>query len=542
MNDRLDWERANFVGWPTDRADGYRAAGVWAGQTLFDAVAATASGAADHVAVIDEADALSYGELVDRGERVAGGLRALGLARGDAVVVQLPNTIDFVVTALACFRVGVRPIMALPALRLSELGHLARTAQAAAVIVPAVWREFDHDAMAHRLAAEVDTVRTVVVTGTPRHAESIAFADLVANDVDRGSQPPPSDLALFLLSGGTTGLPKLIPRTHDDYLYNARVSAEICELTSNDRYLAALPAGHNFPLGCPGILGTLLSGGTVVMAASPEPAVALAAIARHRVTITAAVPSVAQRWIDAADDFPDIRSHWRLLQVGGSRLADEIARVIEPRLGCRLQQVFGMAEGLLNFTRPTDTPQIVWTTQGRPASQHDEIRILDGAGSPVADGQIGELWTRGPYTICGYFNADAHNRTTFADGWYRTGDLVRSGGGGNLVVEGRSKDQINRGGEKISAEEIENVAYGLAAVEFCAAVAVPDADLGERVGLCVVLRPGTTLSLDDVRAHFDASDVARFKYPERLEFYDALPLSNVGKVDKARLRADMLER
>jgi len=140
------------------------------------------------------------------------------------------------------------------------------------------------------------------------------------------------------------------------------------------------------------------------------------------------------------------------------------------------------------------------------------------------------------------FNADAHNRTAFADGWYRTGDLVRSGSGGNLVVEGRSKDQINRGGEKISAEEIENVAYGLAAVEFCAAVAVPDADLGERVGLCVVLRPGTTLSLDDVRAHFDASDVARFKYPERLELYDALPLSNVGKVDKARLRADMLER
>jgi len=542
MSERLDWERARFVGWPADRAEEYRAAGVWAGQTLFDALAETAGGTPDRVAVIDEVEALSCGQMVDRAERVAGGLRALGLARGDAAVVQLPNTIDFVVTALACFRVGVRPIMALPALRLSELGHLASTAQAAAVIVPQEWRGFDHEAMAHRLAADVDTIRTVVVTGTPRLGESIAFADMIANDVDRGPQPPASDLALFLLSGGTTGLPKLIPRTHDDYLYNARVSAAICELTTNDRYLVALPAGHNFPLGCPGIVGTLLSGGTVVMAASPEPAVAMAAIARHRVTITAAVPAVAQRWLDAADDFPDVRSHWRLLQVGGSRLADEIARLIEPKLGCRLQQVFGMAEGLLNFTRPTDPPQIVWTTQGRPASEHDEIRILDGAGSPVADGQIGELWTRGPYTICGYFNADAHNHATFADGWYRTGDLVRSGGGGNLVVEGRSKDQINRGGEKISAEEIENVAYGLAAIEFCAAVAVPDADLGERVGLCVVLRPGTTLSLDDVRAHFDASDVARFKYPERLELYDALPLSNVGKVDKARLRADMLER
>jgi 2,3-dihydroxybenzoate-AMP ligase len=539
VTDRLAWERARFVDWPADRADRYRAAGVWAGTTLFDQLADVATASPDAVALIDDEHTLTYGQLIERTERVAGGLRALGLARGDAVVVQLPNTVEFVVVTFACFRTGVRPVMALPALRDTELGHLVATSEAAAIIVPAEWRGFDHEEMGHRLTARASSVEQVVVTGSPRRADSVPLSELSAHDPDRGPQPPASDVALFLLSGGTTGLPKLIPRTHDDYVYNATVSADICEVTADDRYLVALPAGHNFPLGCPGIVGTLSRGGTVVMAASPEPVAALGAIARHRVTLTAAVPAVAQGWLEAMAEVRGDRTSWRLLQVGGSRLADEIARHIESSLGCRLQQVFGMAEGLLNFTRPTDPAEVVWATQGRPASEHDEIRIVDDAGDPVVDGQVGELWTRGPYTICGYFNAEAHNRTAFAGGWYRTGDLVRLGPGGNLVVEGRSKDQINRGGEKISAEEIENLAYGLGAIELAAAVAVPDPDLGERVGLCVVLRPGTTLTLEAVRAHFAASDVARFKYPELLQVYDQLPLTNVGKVDKARLRKDL---
>ncbi len=546
MSDRLAWEAERLAPWPPETVDRYRAAGVWADRTLFDLLTDSASSTPDAVAVVDDDTTLTYRQLVDATLRVAGGLRRLGLDRGDAVVVQLPNTAEFVITVFACFRAGVRPVLALPALRDRELVHLATTSEAAAAVVPAQWRGHDHEAMAHRLTAAVPTIGTVVVTGASEHHDSVPFDRLAAGEADRGPQPPASDVALFLLSGGTTGLPKLIPRTHDDYVYNAIVSADICRLDADDRYLVVLPAGHNFPLGCPGIVGTLARGGAVVMAPSPEASAALAAIERHGITVTAAVPAVAQRWLDGAGETAagaaDRRATWRLLQVGGSRLADEIARQVEPTLGCRLQQVFGMAEGLLNFTRHDDPDEVVSATQGRPASEHDEVRILDGLGRAVTPGQVGELWTRGPYTIRGYFNAGAHNRTAFADGWYRTGDLVRLGAGGNLVVEGRSKDQINRGGEKISAEEIENLAYGLPAVELAAAVSVPDPDLGERVGLCVVLRPGSTLSLDEVRAHFAASEVARFKYPERLEIYEDLPLTNVGKVDKARLRADLEER
>ena len=220
-----------------------------------------------------------------------------------------------------------------------------------------------------------------------------------------------------------------------------------------------LPASHNFPLACPGILGTLLAGGRVVMLPSPEPERAFAAIAAERVSVTAAVPAVAQRWIRHAREHGAAQLHTlTLLQVGGARLADEIARQVRPVLGCTLQQVFGMAEGLLNYTRLDDPEDVICTTQGQPLSEGDEVRIVDTRDRGVPDGEPGSLLTRGPYTPRGYYRAAEQNARAFtAGGWYRSGDIVRRRPDGNLVVEGRDKDMINRGGEKISAEEVENL-------------------------------------------------------------------------------------
>jgi 2,3-dihydroxybenzoate-AMP ligase len=357
-------------------------------------------------------------------------------------------------------------------------------------------------------------------------------------------QPGSREVAVFLLSGGTTGLPKLIARTHDDYAYNARASAELCGLGKDTVYLTALPASHNFPLACPGILGTLLAGGRVVLLASPEPEGAFAVIAAEGVTVTAAVPAVAQRWLAYADERgAEPLSSLRLLQVGGARLADEVARRVRPVLGATLQQVFGMAEGLLNYTRLDDPDDVVCTTQGRPLSPGDEVRVVDESDRDLPDGEPGALLTRGPYTPRGYYRAAEQNARAFtADGWYRSGDVVRRRPDGNLVVEGRDKDMINRGGEKISAEEVENLVYRLPAVAQAAAVAMPDAELGERVALYVVLRPGATLTLDDVRTAMAEAEVARFKWPERLEIVAELRTTKVGKIDKKALREDLVAR
>jgi 2,3-dihydroxybenzoate-AMP ligase len=353
------------------------------------------------------------------------------------------------------------------------------------------------------------------------------------------------DVVTFLLSGGTTGLPKLIGRTHDDYEYNARRSAEVCGFTARTVYLATMSASHNFSLACPGLLGTFVMGGTVVLVPTPSPQNSFAAIERERVTVTALAPSVAKHWMDTYAAEPDRfdLSSLETLQIGSARLATELAKRVQPIFGCRLQQVYGMAEGLLCYTRLDDPDEVVDATQGRPMSPADEIRVVDTNGNPVPGGEMGLLETRGPYTIRGYYDARDVNAQSFTpDGWFRTGDIVRVHESGNLMIEGRSRDIINRAGEKISAEEVENHLYLLAAVQHAAVIAVPDERTGERICACVVLHPGTTLDLSDVRAIFTEIGVAQYKIPAQLEILDALPLTPARKIDKKTLRARFAER
>ena len=533
------------VPWPDDLALQYARAGWWHGQAIGTEFAVVAAARPDATALVDGATRISYGSLLARADALAG-LARLGLRPGMRIVVQLPNCWPFVVLTLACLRAGIVPVMALPAHRQHELAYLCEHSEARALAVPDVLRGFDHQQMAEELLAASPALDHILVAG-----QDVRHQDLteLCSESDSGTAPDPPDpagVAVFLLSGGTTGLPKLIARTHNDYSYNARASARLCRLDQGTVYLVSLPASHNFPLACPGILGTLLSGGRVVMLGSPDPASAFAAIEREGVTITAVVPAVAQRWLAHATDQAS-RAHGadplrtlEILQVGGARLADEHARRIKPVLGATLQQVFGMAEGLLNYTRLDDPDEVICGTQGRPLSPGDEVRIVDADGHDLPDGQPGALLTRGPYTPRGYYRAPEQNARAFTpDGWYASGDVVRRRPDGNLVVEGRDKDMINRGGEKISAEEVENLLYRMPGIAQVAAVAAPDAELGERICVFVVPEPGRKISLGGISDGMAAAGVARFKWPERLEIVAELPVTKVGKLDKKALR-DML--
>jgi 2,3-dihydroxybenzoate-AMP ligase len=539
------------VPWPEEVAQAYRRAGYWQGTSLASHIAGHVQRQPDAEALVDGATRLTYRQLWDRSAACAQALLDLGMTPGDRIVVQLPNSWEFVALALACFRTGIIPVMALPAHRRHEITHMATLSEAVAIAVA----DFDSDAdlrqMAQQVAAEVHSIRAVLVHGelssAVGHAPEYSLATslkTVPRFLDADFEPAGSDVVCFLLSGGTTGLPKLIVRTNDDYTYNILRANAVAEFGFDTVYLGTLPASHNFPLACPGILGALFAGGRAVMLPSPSPERALRTIDAEQVTVAAAVPAVAQRWIDYQREHGTLRGNsLRVLQVGGARMPDELAARVEPVLGARLQQVFGMAEGLLNMTRLDDEPEVILTTQGRPVSEADEILVVDEKGNPVPDGIPGALLTRGPYTPRGYFRAAEHNARAFThDGWYASGDIVVRRPDGNLVVCGRDKDMINRGGEKISAEEVENFAYQIAGVEMAAAVAMPDAILGERVCLYLTLAEGHSIDLTDVVATMQAAGVARYKQPERLVVVDRIPTTKVGKIDKKALREDIHAR
>jgi mycobactin salicyl-AMP ligase len=476
---------------------------------------------------------ISYAELDRRADVQAAGLRRLGIMPGDRLVVQLPNIGEFVVLLFALVRCGAVPVLALPAHRRTEIEHLAALSQAVGYVIADLHGGFDYRELAAEITAAVPSVRHVLVAGDPGR-----FTALDSVQADPVRQPPvdPAGVAVLLISGGTTGKPKLIPRTHDDYAYNARASAEVCDLSAGDVYLVCLPIAHNFPLACPGLLGTLGVGGTVVMAPAPSPDVAFGLVERERVTVTALVPPLARLWVEATEwDSADLSS-LRLLQVGGAKLDVQLARRVGPALGCQLQQVFGMAEGLLNYTRLDDPDELVMTTQGRPLSPADEVRMVHQDGAEVAEGEVGELWTRGPYTLRGYYRAPEYNATAFTpDGFFKTGDLVRQLSSGHLIVEGRVKDVINRGGENVSAAELEEHLLTYPGIAAAAVVGLPDERVGELVCAVIVVDSSGAPKLKEIKVYLHERGLARFKQPDKLVVVDELPVTAVGKISKREL-------
>ncbi|MFE5597690.1 (2,3-dihydroxybenzoyl)adenylate synthase [Streptomyces coelicoflavus] len=530
--------------WPEERAYRYRTAGHWRGENLAGLLSATAADHGERTALVQGKRRVTYAELDDRVARLAAGFVKQGIAAGDRVVVQLPNVPEFVSVCFALFRMGAKPVFSLVSHRANEIRHLVALSGAVAYVVPGVYQGFDHTRLALDLVGQYDTLRKVFVLdpAAPAAADAPAEVLVALDEVDAEPRelpaPDPSDVAFFLLSGGTTALPKLIPRTHDDYAYQSRATAGLLELCPEDVYLAVLPAEFNFTWGCPGVVGTLRSGGTVVLVDSPIADECFEAIEREHVTFTSVVPTVAQLWLEAAEWNDADLSSLKFLQIGGARLPRSVAERITPVLGCRLQQVFGMAEGLLAFTRADDTDEAVLTTQGRPVSPDDEVRIVGPDGVDLPVGGTGELLTRGPYTLQGYYRAPEHNARAFTeDGFYRTGDLARLTEDGALVIEGRIKDVIIRGGDKVSAGEVEEHLLAHPSVAEVAVVPVPDRFLGERVGAFVV-PDGPPPALRELKEALHAAGLADYKLPDWLAIVEKLPLTGLGKVDKRALAAD----
>lgn len=526
--------------WPAERAQRYRQAGYWRGETLPGFLRERAERYADDVAVVAGDVRLTYAQLWHEAGRIGAGLLARGLQPGDRVLLQLGNTASFISVACGLFRAGLIPVYALPAHRITELVHFAEKAEVSAYVTAALHEGFDHRELARALQAEVPGLHQVVIDG-----EAAEFAALDTLQGDRSMLPPdpdPQSVAFLQISGGSTGLSKLIPRTHDDYIYSFRASNELCGIDRDSVYLVALPAAHNFPMSSPGFLGALYAGARVVMSPGPGPDAAFPLIAREKVTCCGLVPPLALLWAQAAASRSEDLSSLEVLQVGGAKLVPEAARRVVDGLGCTLQQVFGMAEGLVNYTRLDDPLALVVACQGRPISPDDEVRVVDDHDQPVAEGEIGHLITRGPYTINGYHNDPVANARAFTDdGFYRTGDRVQQLPGGYLVVQGRAGDHINRAGEKISAEEIEDHLLAHPAVFDAAVVSIPDEYLGER-SCAFVIAHGEPIKAPALKAWMRTRGLAAFKVPDQVLFVDSFDTTAVGKISRRELRAQLRAR
>ncbi len=514
------------VPYPAEFAARYRAKGYWHDRTLDQVFGELFDVHADRVALLHGDEVITYAQLARRRATLAAKLHDLGLRRRERVVMHLPNAPEFLYLYFALQMIGVIPVLALAPHRRLEIDHFARLTEAVAY--------FGTD----------PELGATVQSGNPALRHVVLMEEL--HPGDDTTAPPrvevdPTDPCCLLLSGGTTGIPKLIPRTHNDYVYNSEAAAAVHYIEPNSCQLSVAPLAHNMPLACPGVQGFLMHGARVVLSQGTRAADILALVERHRVTHIAAVPALYIRWLSDAQAGDHDLSSVQLLQSGGQRLQPELRRRMATFFpNAFVQENFGMSEGTLFFVSKDLPEEARMETVGMPVSADDEVRLCDESGAEVPDGEIGELTVRGPYTLRGYYRAPEYNERQFtSDGFYRSGDLMRRHWSGAYLVEGRIKDLVNRGGEKISAEEVENLILMHPAVRNAACVPYPDPVLGERMCACLVLHPAQSLTLEELTTFLLGLGIAKFKLPERLEVLDDFPLSPFGKVSK-KVLADRL--
>lgn len=541
---------AKVVSYPRKDVARYRAEGYWGRLTVPQEFRRIADRTPEAPALFDADGCMTFRELDQASDRVACGLRSHGLEPADTVLLQLGNCKETVVVWYGLLKAGAIPVCMLPAHRSHEVEQIADLVRPRAHIVQADLPKLDLVSFARQMAADHCCLEYVITTRSTSQEAALRIEDL-AIDLDprearvcvddMQSEVDPDDVAVLQLSGGTTGTPKLIPRLHVEYWYNARAFAERVAWESTVRMAHPGPVMHNGPIVCG--LHAAHSVGAAFVLGTLNADTYLPLLRDAAATEVLLMPGwVAELRLHRL--FPEAFASVRHVLLAGAKVPSETFRFFED-LGIEVLQVFGTGEGLVMATPPGAPAAVRATTVGWPVSADDEVRLLETESeSLVPPGAAGELCARGPYTIRGYFDAADRNAVAFtSDAFYRTGDVacaVDIDGYRCYTIEGRTKDLVQRGGEKINAEEIEALLADHPAIRQAVLVAMPDDRLGERACAYVILQAGAeTVDLTAIQRYMDERQVAKFKWPERVEIVDRLPLTSVDKVDKRALRMDI---
>lgn len=522
--------------------DRYLSEGALGFETLPDGLRSVVEQYPDNVALLGPNLRITYRELDELSTRLAGAFLQQGLQPLDPVVFQLRDSEQLIIAFFACLKAGLIPICTLAAHREREIGYLANLAVAKLHIVQGDDPKFDSIGFARKMQEAAPSLKLIMqVRGTSQegvlHQNALidGISLLEAQAQLQRVQLDPFQVAVYQLSGGTTGVPKIIPRFHNEYLYNMRAVAQWLGYQPDDVLFMPQPMVHNLNMGC--CFGPfLMTGGTVIVTPDLQPETLISLIASTNPTwLMLGGPIIAR--LESA-----IQSG--RIDLAGARgvLVANSAAKLQMLLGVRTYNVFGITEGVIMFGHKEDVAEAHDTTNGRPVSAWDRVRILvPGTEQDAKPGEIGEPAFKGPYTIHGYFRAEERNRETFtSDGYYRSGDLMYTkviDGKTYYVFCGRLKDLVSRGGEKINCEEVELAVAGHPAVAAVATVGYPCPVFDERLCAALVLRNGFAApSVAELGAYLEDYGLAKFKWPERIEVLDVFPLTASGKLSKEKLR------
>lgn len=528
----------------------------WSGITLGEMVDRSADLYPHKEALVSEGVRLTYRALKDWTDRAAIAFLELGIKKLDRVLLQIPNWAEFVYAYYGLHKIGAIPVMCIPRFSEREMEHFCKVTEATAWIVPRRYEKSDYLPMIEAFQSHRFSLKHIMVIKSPEQKVetlpkgTLSFDDLIdkidlsryPKDYLQPFKPAPDEICHLMATGGSTGLPKLVPRTHNDFFCNFDYRAKAWEKSPHDITLIATPVTHNMAIEV-SMNPTLLTGGKVVMIPSTRPKEILEAIQKEKVTTT--ILAVAQ--VQQIIDFPELgrydTSSLQVIATGGSYMPPELIRKVYDKLNCKFFNVFGMSEGPCTQTRYQDPDEVIFHTVGWPVCPYDEFKVIDGNGNQLPQGKEGELVARGPCIFQGYYKAEAENQEVFTrDGFFRTGDIAKFDEAGRLIITGRKKDIIIRGGENISAKEVEDLITGHPNVAQAAAVAMPDPVLGERV--CTFIKPkkDALITFEEIITFLKEKKTSVLYLPERIEIVEEIPLTNVGKVDKKRLREEIREK
>jgi len=523
----------------------------WLGLTWGDMFDKTTDLYPDKEGLADDTARFTYRQLREKVDRLAVGFMRLGINSKDFVLLQIPNWHEYIFAFYALQKIGAITVLLIARHGLAEIKHVSGLTSPVAWVGPVRYRNTEYLPMIRQVAEETPSLRQFIsVRSEPNDAftpleklieeAELTPATLAALEARR---PDPMEVSMILLTGGTTGLPKAVPRTHNDYIASVEYHSKAWEVTSEDVVLSAAPVSHAQAMHN-GVGGAFFNYAKYVVTDSTDAHDICGIIEREKVTAFPTVPALVQRMLGLDNLKQYNLSSLKKIYAGGAPSTPEMVKEIYEKLDCKFVNAFGSAEGSGAMTRLDADIETICTTVGRIDCPYATFRILDQYEQDVPRGHEGELCTKGPNIFTGYFKSHEDNLKTFTpDGFFKTGDLARIDESGTIMITGRIKETILRGGETISAVGIERLVSAHPDVAEVAVIGMPDKEYGERICAYVRLKEGVqSLALQDLVAFLRGSGASVMQLPERLEIIDRIPLTGVGKADKKVLKEDIRKK